>query len=162
MTAAVHPGLFLLMARAANGVIGRDGAMPWHIPVDLKRFKTLTMGKVMVMGRKTFDSLPGLLPGRRHVVLTRQADWRAAGAEVAGTVEEALALAGPGEIAVIGGAEIYRLFLPLAERIELTQLDAGFEGDTFIDPPGPEWTEVARDSRDGFAFLTYRRAGATA
>ena len=159
-----RPGLFLIMARAANGTIGREGAMPWHLPADLKRFKALTIGKPMIMGRKTFDSLPGLLPGRRHIVLTRQPGWQAEGAEVARTVDEALALtdsrAGPGEVAVIGGAEVYRLFLPLAERIELTQLDAAHDGDTAIDPPGPEWAEVAREQHDGFAFLTYRRRGA--
>lgn len=166
MTTPVRPGLFLIMARAANGTIGRDGAMPWHLPADLKRFKALTIGKPMVMGRKTFDSLPGLLPGRRHIVLTRAAAWQAEGAEVARDPDEALALAGsgagPGEVAVIGGAEVYRLFEPLAERIELTQLDAEHAGDTAIDPPGPEWTEVAREQHDGFAFLTYRRAGAAA
>jgi dihydrofolate reductase len=162
MTAAVRPGLFLIMARAANGTIGRDGAMPWHVPADLKRFKALTIGKPMIMGRKTFDSLPGLLPGRRHIVLTRTRDWQAQGAEGAQTVDQALALAGAGEVAVIGGAEVYHLFEPLAERIELTQLDAEHHGDTAIDPPGPEWTEVAREQHDGFAFLTFRRAGATA
>lgn len=162
MTDTVHPGLFLIMARAANGTIGREGAMPWHLPADLKRFKSLTMGRPMVMGRKTFDSLPGILPGRRHIVMTRQEDWQAEGAEVARTVDDALALAGPGEVAVIGGAEVYRLFLPLAERIELTQLDAEHDGDSAIDPPGPEWTEVAREPHQGFAFLTFRRAGATA
>ncbi|WP_324261785.1 dihydrofolate reductase [Altererythrobacter sp. H2] len=160
MTAAVRPGLFLIMARAANGVIGAGGAMPWHLPADLKRFKALTIGKPMIMGRKTFDSLPGLLPGRRHIVLTRQQGWQAEGAEVARSADDALALTGPGEIAVIGGAEVYRLFLPLAERIELTQLDAEHAGDAMIDPPGADWTEAAREEHEGFAFLTYLRAGA--
>ena len=162
MTVAVRPGLFLIMARSANGTIGRDGAMPWHLPADLKRFKALTIGKPMIMGRKTFASLPGLLPGRRHIVLTRSRDWLAEGAEAAQSVGEALTLAGPGEVAVIGGAEVYRLFEPLAERIELTQLEAAHEGDTAIDPPGPDWTEVAREPHDGFAFLTYARAGSAA
>lgn len=162
MSDAVRPGLFLIMARAANGTIGRDGAMPWHLPADLRRFKALTMGRPMVMGRKTFASLPGILPGRRHIVLTRTAGWQAEGAEVARSADEALALAGPGEVAVIGGAEVYRLFEPLAERIELTQLEAEYAGDTAIDPPGADWTEVAREQHDGFAFLTYARAGATA
>ena len=162
MTDAVRPGLFLIMARAANGTIGAGGAMPWHLPADLRRFKALTTGKPMVMGRKTFDSLPGLLPGRRHIVLTRAAGWQAEGAEVARSADHALALAGPGEVAVIGGAEVYRLFEPLAERIELTQLDAAYDGDTAIDPPGPEWAETAREAHDGFAFLTYTRAGAMA
>lgn len=160
MTVAVRLGLFLIMARAANGTIGRDGSMPWHLPADLRRFKALTMGKPMIMGRKTFDSLPGLLPGRRHIVLTRKRDWQTGGAEPAQTVDQALALAGPGDVAVIGGAEVYRLFEPLAERIELTQLDAEHDGDTAIDPPGPEWAEVAREQHGGFAFLTFLRAGA--
>ena len=85
-----RPPITLIVARAQNGVIGRDGKLPWHLPADLKRFKALTMGSVMVMGRRTFDSLPGLLPGRRHVVLTRDPDWSAPGAEVAHSVEEAL------------------------------------------------------------------------
>lgn len=162
MTGQVRPGLFLVMARAANGTIGRDGTLPWHLPADLRRFKSLTMGKPMIMGRKTFASLPGLLPGRRHIVLTRRADWRAEGAEIALSPDQALALAGPGEVAVIGGAEVYRLFLPLAERLELTQLEASVDGDAQIDPPGPEWTEAAREQHDGFAFITCVRAGAAA
>src|SRR5438309_11869253 len=88
------PRITLIVARAQNAVIGRDGKLPWHIPADLKRFKALTMGSAMVMGRKTFESLPGLLPGRRHIVLTRDRRWRVPGAEVAHDVEEALALAG--------------------------------------------------------------------
>ena len=98
--------LTLILARADNGVIGRDGGMPWHLPADLRRFKALTMGTPMIMGRKTFDSFPSPLPGRRHIVLTRDRDWSGVGAEVAHTPDDALALAGPGEIAVIGGAEV--------------------------------------------------------
>lgn len=164
MAQSVHPGLFLIMARAANGTIGRDGAMPWHLPADLKHFKALTSGKPMIMGRKTFDSLPGVLPGRRHIVLTRQAGWQADGAEVARSVEQALALAGPGEVAVIGGAEVYSLFLPSAERIELTQLHADYAGDTAIDAPGPDWAETARTdypaqgARPAYSFITLERA----
>jgi len=100
----------LIVARAQNGVIGRDGKLPWHIPADLKRFKALTMGSAMIMGRKTFDSLPGLLPGRRHIVLTRDREWLAEGAEVAHDVDEALKLAGE-RASVIGGAEILAQFL---------------------------------------------------
>src|SRR5207342_1777646 len=87
-----RPRITLIVARAQNGVIGRDGKLPWHLPADLKRFKTLTMGSVMLMGRRTFDSLPGLLPGRRHIVLTRDTSWKAEGAEVAYSVEQALKL----------------------------------------------------------------------
>lgn len=155
--------LFLIYARAANGTIGRDGALPWHIPADLKRFKALTMGKPMIMGRKTFQSFPRPLPGRRHIVLTRDAEWRAQGAEVAHSVDEALTLAGQGEVAIIGGAEVNALFLPLARRIELTEIHADVAGDTFMPPPGPCWRETFRDEhascegRPAFAFVTLRR-----
>lgn len=161
----VRPGLFLIYARADNGVIGKDNALPWRLPADLKRFKALTINKPMVMGRKTFESLPGLLPGRRHIVLTRDAAWTAEGAEVATSVEQALDLAGAGEVAVVGGAEIYRLFRPLAERVELTEVHGAFEGDTVVEPLGPEWTEVSREvhqaesGRPAFDFVTYARAG---
>src|SRR6478672_8099944 len=101
-----RPRITLVVARAENGVIGRDGNLPWHLPADLKRFKTLTMGSAMVMGRRTFDSLPGLLPGRRHIVLTRDRAWSAKGAEVAHDVVEALKLAQPDGISVIGGSEV--------------------------------------------------------
>ena len=157
------PHLFLIYARAANGTIGRDGTLPWHIPADLRRFKALTMGKAMIMGRKTFESFPKPLPGRRHIVLTRDAAWRAEGAEVARSVEDALALAGDGEVAVIGGAEINALFLPLANRIELTEVHADIPGDTFMPPLGHQWQESARqehpaaDGRPAFAFVTLRR-----
>jgi dihydrofolate reductase len=156
----------LVVARAVNGVIGRQGKLPWHIPADLKRFKALTMGTVMVMGRRTFDSLPGLLPGRRHIVLTRDRGWNAAGAQVASSVDEALALAGDEPVSVIGGAEIFELFLPLAERIELTEVLAEIEGDTIMDDPrrGGGWRETFREDhapeegRPGFRFLTLERA----
>src|SRR5688500_14198271 len=99
-----RPLITLVVARAQNGVIGRGGKLPWHIPADLKRFKALTMGTAMLMGRKTFDSLPGLLPGRRHIVLTRNPRWQAEGAEAAHDVDEALRVAGD-RISVIGRAE---------------------------------------------------------
>lgn len=159
----VHEGLFLIYARADNGVIGRDNALPWRLPADLRRFKALTLGKPMIMGRKTFESLPGLLPGRRHIVLTRDEGWQAEGAEVATSVEGALALAGPGAVAVVGGAEIYRQFLPFAENVELTEVRGNFEGDTVMPPLGDEWDEVMRemhdavDGRPAHAFVTLRR-----
>ena len=149
--------VFLIYARAANGTIGNDGTMPWYIPADLKRFKALTLGRPMVMGRKTFESLPGLLPGRRHIVLTRSKAWQADGAEVAHDVDEALALAGEGPVAVIGGAEVNALFLPLANRIELTEIHADIPGDTIMPPPGPEWIETAREDHDGHSFVTLSR-----
>src|SRR5678815_704912 len=110
-----NPRITLVVARAQNGVIGRGGKLPWHISADLKRFKALTLGSVMVMGRKTFESLPGFLPGRRHVVLTRDARWSAPGAEIVHDVDEALRLAHGERISVIGGADIFALFLPLAD-----------------------------------------------
>lgn len=155
--------LVFIFARAANGVIGREGDLPWHLPADLKRFKALTMGKPMIMGRKTFDSFPRPLPGRRHIVLTRDRTWRAEGAEVVHSVEEALATAGSGEVAVIGGAEIYALLLDKATRMVLTEIHADFEGDTVIPSPGPEWREIAREEhpaqsgRPGYAFVTLER-----
>ncbi|MBX7494535.1 dihydrofolate reductase [Qipengyuania sp. 6B39] len=166
-------GLFLIYARAANGCIGKDGALPWHLPADLKRFKALTMGpekqgRPMIMGRKTFESLPGLLPGRRHIVLTRRERWDSAGAEVVRSVEEALAAAGVGEdggeVAVIGGAAIYDVFMEHADRVELTEIHADFEGDTFMPPLGPEWEVVGREdfAAEGdlpaYSFVTLERA----
>ncbi len=154
--------LFAIYARAANGVIGRDGALPWHLPADLKRFKALTMGKPMIMGRKTFASFPKPLPGRRHIVLTRERDWQAVGAQAAQSPEEALAMV-VGDAALIGGAEVFRLMLPLCERVELTEIHADFVGDTVMSPLGPEWREVAREEhhaaegRPAFVFVTLER-----
>lgn len=155
--------IVLIYARAANGAIGLGGDLPWRLPADLKHFKALTMGLPMIMGRKTFESLPGLLPGRRHIVLTSDAAWVAAGAEVADTPEQALDLAGDGTVAIIGGAAVFELFLPRASRVELTQIHADYEGDTFMPPLGPEWHEAAREDHGpegdypAFSFLTYRR-----
>lgn len=152
----------LILARAENGVIGRDGKLPWHLPADLKRFKALTMGQPMVMGRKTFDSFPAPLPGRRHIVLTRDLSWSASGAEVASSPEAALALAGDGAVAVIGGAEVFALFEPLADRVELTEVHASPEGDAVV-PAFDGWREVAREDhaaeeeRPGYSFVTLER-----
>lgn len=145
----------MVIARADNGVIGRDGALPWRLPEDLKRFKALTMGAPMIMGRKTFESLPGRLPGRRHIVLTR-GDWSAEGAETASSVQAALALAGGARVSIIGGAEIYRLFEPLADRIELTEVHATPEGDT-VQPPFTGWREAAREDHGDYSFVTLVR-----
>lgn len=155
--------VFLIYARAANGVIGRDGALPWRLSADLKRFKALTIGQPMIMGRKTFESFPGPLPGRRHIVLTRDRQWQAEGAEVVHSVDEALALAGDGDIAVIGGAEINALFLGHASKVELTEVHRDYEGDAMMPPLGPEWREIAREEhpavaeKPAFAFVTLRR-----
>ncbi|GGC29358.1 dihydrofolate reductase [Novosphingobium marinum] len=161
--------LFLIFARAANGTIGRDNAMPWHLPVDLKRFKRLTMGAYgtglpMIMGRKTFESLGKPLPGRRHIVLTRDREWQADGAEPVHSVGEALERAGQGEVAVIGGAQIYDLFEPLARRIELTEVHADYEGDAHLPAIGGQWTETMREDhpadgdRPAFSFVTLVRS----
>jgi dihydrofolate reductase len=161
-----RPPVSLIVARASNGVIGRDGKLPWHIPADLRRFKALTMGSVMVMGRRTFDSLPGLLPGRRHVVLTRARDWSAEGAEVAHDDSEALALAGDQRVSVIGGADIFALFMPVANRIELTEILEDVPGDTVMPDPrsSGHWHETfteehsAENGRPAFRFATLERA----
>ncbi|HKT85448.1 MAG TPA: dihydrofolate reductase [Novosphingobium sp.] len=155
--------LVFIYARAANGVIGRQGRLPWHLPADLRHFKALTMGKPMIMGRRTFDSFPAPLPGRRHIVLTRDRDWKAEGAEVARSADEALALAGEGEVAVIGGAQVYALLLDKAARVELTEIHADYEGDTVMPPLGAEWREVSREEhgaesgRPAYAFVTLAR-----
>jgi dihydrofolate reductase len=146
----------LIVARADNNVIGLNGRMPWHLPADLKRFKALTTGKPMIMGRKTFESLPGLLPGRRHIVLTRDTRWSAPGAEIVHDVASALALSGP-DVSIIGGAEIYRLFLPQADRIELTEIHATPDGDTHLPDFGPGWQETARAPDDTHDFVTLQR-----
>ena len=161
-----RPPVTLIVAHAQNGVIGRDGKLPWHLRADLKRFKALTMGSAMVMGRRTFESLPGLLPGRRHIVLTRDTGWRAEGAEDAHDVEEALRLANGERVSVIGGAEIFALFMPLADRIELTEVLADVPGDTSIADPreAGNWRESFReeheatDGRPPFRFVTLERA----
>ena len=162
---AAKPEIVLLFARAANGVIGADGDIPWHIPGEQRRFKDMTMGTPMVMGRKTFDSFPKPLPGRRHIVLTRDRNWQKPGAEVVHSVEEAIALADAPVISVIGGGDIYRLFEPIADRIELTHVVLAPAGDATIDAPDPaHWHETAREDFPAqgdvpaFSYVTYRRA----
>lgn len=160
-----RPEITLVLARAANGVIGADGKMAWHLPADLRRFKQITMGRPMIMGRKTFDSLPAILEGRRHIVLTRDREWQDEGAEPVATIEEALKLANAPHVMVIGGAEIYRLFLPLADRIELTEVALEPRGDAIIDyPASADWNETAREDhpaddagRPAYSFVTLTR-----
>ena len=140
------PEIVLVVARADNGIIGRDGDLPWRIPADLRHFKRVTTGSAMIMGRRTFDSLPGLLPGRRHVVLTRDRGWSAEGAETAHSAEEAIARSGGERVSVIGGADIFRLFEPLATTVELTEVHLDAQGDTSIPPfESTLWREEARD-----------------
>ena len=156
-------GIVIVAAVAANGVIGAKGGLPWHIPEDFRRVKRLTMGKPLVMGRRTFESLPGLLPGRRHIVITRDRGWRAEGAEPAPTLDAALAIAAAPEIIIFGGAAIYALALPRATRIELTEVHAEVDGDTHMPALGPGWREIAREEhagthvQPGFAFVTLIR-----
>ena len=142
------PRVELIVARADNNVIGQGGRLPWHLPADLRQFKITTMGAPIIMGRKTFDSLPGLLPGREHIVVTRDKDWQRDGVKVAHSREEALQLAGGAErVSVIGGAEIYQDFLPLAERIHLTEVHISPEGDTFFPQLNSRDWNVARGNR---------------
>ena len=163
---AQSPLISLVVAMARNRVIGRDNALPWRLPEDLKRFKAITMGKPILMGRKTYESIGKPLPGRTNIVLTRDRGWRAAGVQVAGSVAEALQQAGnAAELAVIGGAEIYRLTLPLAGRIHLTRVEAQVVGDTFFPELDPtQWLSsqvgsLPADERNQYpmTFLTLER-----
>jgi len=147
----------LILALADNGVIGRNGAIPWRIGDDLKRFKQLTLGKPVVMGRKTWDSLPKKpLPERINIVVTRQPGWKAEGAVAASSFDGALAKAAQAaEVMVIGGAEIYRAALAKAQRIELTEVHRPFEGDAVFSFEREAWREVARQEHvtpDGLSF----------
>ena len=160
------PAITLVVARADNGVIGKLGRLPWHLPADLRHFKRTTMGSAMIMGRRTYDSLPGLLPGRRHIVLTRDSGWRGDGAEVTHDVEAALALAGDGPVSVIGGAEIFALFESRADAVELTEVHLDAEGETIMPPFDPaRWREVSRENRPaedglpGYSFVRLERRG---
>lgn len=159
--------LNLIYARAANGVIGSNDALPWHLPEDLAHFRRCTSGAPVIMGRRTWDSLPPRfrpLPGRRNIVVTRQAGWAAPGAERAGGLQEAIALCrDAAEIWVIGGAQIYAAAEPLARRAVVTEIERDFEGDAHAPRLGPEWQETSREPRiaatDGlrFSFVTYER-----
>lgn len=147
----------LVLAMAENGVIGNGGAIPWRISEDMKRFKSLTVGKTVVMGRKTWDSLPRKpLPDRINIVVTRQADWSADGAVTAASLDDALDKArNAAEIMIIGGGEIYRAALPRADRIELTEVHGAFDGDTHFAFDRASWREAARESHktpDGLAY----------
>jgi len=144
MAAAARPSISLIVARDLNGVIGRDNALPWRLPADLRRFKALTMGKPMLMGRRTFDSIGHALPGRLNLVLTRDRAWQAPGTVAVHSLDEAFKEArGAAELMVIGGAELFELVLPLAERVYLTDVEATLSGDTRIPDFVPaEWREL--------------------
>jgi dihydrofolate reductase len=158
--------IHMIFARARNGVIGRDNTIPWRLPEDMARLKRLTTGWPVIMGRKTWDSLPVKfrpLPGRTNIVITRQAGWKDTGAETAASLADALALcAASGEVWILGGAQIYAQAMPLAERIEVTEIDEDIEGDAFAPTLGPEWRQAAREdhvSVNGmkFSFVTYQK-----
>lgn len=157
-----NPTVSLIAAIPRNGAIGRGGELLWREPEDQKHFRRVTMGCPVVMGRKTWDSLPVRfrpLPGRRNVVITRNPQWRAEGAEAASSFEAALGLlAGAAKVFVIGGAELYALALPHVDELVLTEIDADLDGDTFF----PGWDrirfrETSRDDRDGYSFVTYNK-----
>jgi dihydrofolate reductase len=151
--------LHLIFARAANGVIGMAGTMPWHLPEDLAHFKRTTLGCPVIMGRKTWESIPPKfrpLPGRLNVVVTRQRHWQATGASVAHSLPEATALCGNASDAwIIGGADIYAQALPLAETAVVTEINTSFEGDAFAPQFGPEWQETRRESHVSVTGLNY-------
>lgn len=166
--------IVLVVAVAENGVIGKDNAIPWRLKSDLRRLKAITLNKPVVMGRKTFESLPRPLPGRTNIVVTRDADYRARGAIVTNSFENAHAIAlGDAlrrfatEIAIIGGAEIYAQWMGIADRLEITEVHARPDGDTWFDKiDAKAWEEVARvrnpagpDDSVDFSYVTYRRRG---
>ena len=156
----------MIFARASNGVIGNNNAMPWHLPEDLAHFKKLTVGSPVIMGRKTWDSLPAKfrpLPARTNVVITRQADWKAPGAKIAGGLREALELCQAArDVWIIGGAQIYVQAEPLASRIEVTQIEKNYDGDAFAPKLGIHWHVSHQEdhvSSTGlnFSFITYTK-----
>jgi dihydrofolate reductase len=170
MPTVTRPAICFVVARADNGVIGRDNALPWHLPADLRHFKRLTVGKPVVMGRRTFDSIGKPLPGRHNIVLTRDPDWRAEGVTVVPNLAEAIAAAGldpktrAEEVMIIGGAAVYAEALPIATRIYLTEVHAAPEGDTVLPPFEPaRWRETAREDhpaeegQPAYSFVTLER-----
>lgn len=162
-----EPRLALIAVVAQNGAIGRDNGLLWHLPEDLRHFRETTRGRAVIMGRRTWESLPEAfrpLPGRRNVVLTRDRDFTASGAVLAHTLADALTAAGDGEVFVIGGAELYAQTLPAAQRLYLTEVAAAADGDAFFPAiDAAQWREIER--REGgrgtpaFDFVTYERSG---
>jgi dihydrofolate reductase len=159
--------LSLIAARARNGVIGRDNQMPWKIPGEQAYFKRMTMGRPIVMGRRTWESIGRPLPGRRNIVVTRNRTYTASGADIVGSLDDALSLADDAdEIFVIGGGQLYAEAMPRASRLLLTEIDADFDGDTLMPPPDrAQWREVSREDHPatgdlaiGYSFVVYERA----
>lgn len=170
MQPVARPTISFVVARADNGVIGRNNALPWHLPADLKHFKRLTVGKPVVMGRKTFDSIGKPLPGRHNIVMTRDPAWRADGVTVVANLAEAVAAAGldpksrADEVMIIGGAAVYAEALPIATRVYLTEVHDSPAGDTILPRFAPDrWRETARedhpaeDGRPAHSFVTLQR-----
>ena len=161
-----RPRIGLIWAQARGGVIGKDGVMPWHLPEDLAHFKRTTLSHPVIMGRKTWDSLPPKfrpLPGRTNIVVTRRADWHHISAQSVSNLSGALQLCENAEqVWIIGGAQIYAQALPLADELVITEINADFDGDAFAPALGPEWHEVAREplvatSGLHLAFVTWQR-----
>lgn len=162
--------LSIIVAIAKNNVIGAGGKLLWRLPADLARFKKLTMGHMIIMGRKTFESIGHALPGRENIVISRQPNYQAIGCQIASSLEGALKLASPNkgddgeEVFIIGGAEIYRQAVPLAKKLYVTFINQDFQGDAYFPPIGQEWAEISRESglTDGknpyeYLFIDYER-----
>jgi dihydrofolate reductase len=153
--------LTLIVAKAANGCIGKDGQLPWSIPEDLKHFRECTIGKTVLMGRKTWESLPAKyrpLPGRKNVIVSRDPSFTAIGGEVFHDLSQALSALAKEDVYVIGGSELFKQCLPLADTMELTQIHAAYEGDTFFPEINlGDWHIAKQEDHDQFSFITYKR-----
>lgn len=148
----------LIAAVARNGVIGRDGDLAWRDREDLQRVKRLTMGKTLIMGRRTFESIGRPLPGRTTIVVTRRYAWSRDGVTVAGSIDEAITAADDEEIVCFGGGEIYAQLIDEADRLEITEIETGLDGDVYFPPIDPDrWQETERIQRDGYSWVTYLR-----
>ena len=163
-----HPLISIIAAMSENQVIGHDNDLPWRLPADLAHFKSLTLGKPIIMGRRTWESLPGLLPRRRHIVVTADKDYHAEGCAVVHSIEQALtASGGAPEVMIVGGAALYAQMLPRADRMYLTLVHARLEGDTFFPRyEAAEWRELAREEHQpdqancyAYSFVTLERQG---
>jgi dihydrofolate reductase len=148
----IGPEIVLVVAAARNNAIGYRGRLPWHIPADLRHFKAVTMGAPMIMGRKTFESLPGLLPGREHIVLTMDRDWQAEGTTVVHSPAEAIAAVTGDRVSVIGGGQIFAAFQGNAHRLELTRIFQDYEGDAWFHGCGQgDWIQLSREDHPATA-----------
>jgi dihydrofolate reductase len=157
MTAKAARRVTMIWAQAQGGVIGAAGGIPWHVPEDGRHFRELTVGGAVIMGRTTWDSLPDRfrpLPGRRNIVLTRDAAWSASGADAAGSIAAALTLAGEADAWIIGGAQVYADAMAQADRLEVTELDLGVEGDAYAPPIDDEWIVASTEPISGWATST--------